>query len=130
MDDTTMILAATYLGSKLLDGSLEALGGELSKGALNWVKSRFFKEDNSPNEVLADLQSNPDDADNRDAVRILLSKAVKKDPDAEQWLQEIYALAQKQMVPSNNTIVNSKNVVTGNINAGRSVNIGDRNYQH
>ena len=126
MDPITTIvpIVATYLGSKLLDGSLEALGAELSKGAFNWVKSRFFNEDNSPNEALADLRKNPDDVDNRDAVRILLSKSVKKDPDAEQWLREIYVLAQKH---NNKGAVNIKNVVTGTINAGGNVRIGDGN---
>lgn len=121
---------AFYIGSKLLDGSLEALGSELSKGAIGWIKSLFFKEDNSPKEVLEDLKNDPDVKVNRDAVEILLAKTLRKDPNAEQWVQEIHALLQKQANAGDkisiDTIKGNNNVV-GSTFIGSNVNIGNRN---
>lgn len=128
----TLTQVALYIGSKLLDGSLETLGSELSKGAISWVKTLFFNEDDTPKPVLEDLKNDPDDEDNKIEVRTVLSKAVKKDPTTEQWVQEIHALLQKQASAGDTSavsIINSKNVATGTIHAGGNIHIGDSNTQ-
>lgn len=127
---TILPIVATYLGIKILDGSLEALGAELSKGAISWVKTLFFNEDDTPKPVLEDLKNDPDDEDNKTEVRTVLAKAVKKEPTTEQWLQEIHALLQKQANAGDKTavkIINSKNTLVGNTITGGIVNVGDRN---
>lgn len=120
---------AGYLANTLKNNkSVNDFFSDFGTAAVAWVRPLFLKEDGQPKEVIEDLQKDPEDKLNTDAVENTLAKALKKDPSAEEMLRAIYeAIQAKAAAGQTITITHSKNVVTGNIKAGGNVTVGDNN---
>lgn len=124
---TTVAVTAflTSLATKGLEKIVETAGEKFSEGSINWLKSLFFK-DNKPKKALLELQNNPTDNEKLMVAKGLIDNSIEDNPEFEQYLEEIISKTQT----IKNTISNSKNVNTGNINTGGGdLQIGDR-YGH
>jgi organic radical activating enzyme len=113
----------TSLAQKGLDKAFETGGEKISEGAYNWIKSLFFK-DNEPKKILKELQENPQNVENISNATAIVNNSLEDNPQFEIFLKEII----EKLPKIENTISNSKNVNTGNINTkGGDFRIGD-NY--
>ena len=113
----------TTLAQKGLDKAFETGGEKISEDAYKWIKSLFFK-DNEPKKILKELQENPQNAEKIGNATAILNNSIEDNPQFEIFLKEII----EKLPNKKNTIVNSKNVNTGNINTtGGDFRIGD-NY--
>lgn len=122
---TTAAISAllTTLAQKGLDKAFETGGEKISEGAYNWIKSLFFK-DNEPKKILKELQENPQNVKNISNATAIVNNSLEDNPQFEIFLKEII----EKLPKIENTISNSKNVNTGNINTkGGDFRIGD-NY--
>jgi hypothetical protein len=124
---TTVAITAliTSLAKKGLEKAFETTGEKLTEGAFNWLKSVFYEEE-KPKESVQDLIQNPDSEARKKAVESLINIDLEDHPGNEKFLHEVYE--KTQSIETNISIVNSKNVNTGEINTGGgSVRIGDNN---
>ena len=116
---------ATSLAKKGLEKAFETTGEKLTEGALNWLKSVFYYED-KPKTMVQDLINNPESEARRKAIESLINIDLEDYPEHEKFLQEIYE--KTKSIETNISVVNSKNVNTGDINTGGgSIHIGDNN---
>ena len=120
---------AGYLAQTLKEQrSVQDFFSDFTDAAVQWVRPLFLKEDGQPKEIIEDLQKDPEEKLNTDAVENTLAKALKKDPSVEAMLRAMYETIQaKASAGQTIAIVRSKNVVTGNIKAGGNVTVGDNN---
>lgn len=120
---------AGYLAQTLKDQrSVQDFFSDFTDAAVQWVRPLFLTDDGQPKEVIEDLQQDPEDKLNTDAVENTLAKALKKDPSVEAMLRAMYETIQAKAAAGQTiSIVHSKNVVTGTIKAGGNVTIGDNN---
>lgn len=127
---TTVIISTIvgYLAKKLKDNkTFQDFTTDFTSATINTIRP-FFIEDEKPKELLTDLTNEPEEKIYIDAVANALAKAHKKDPNILQHLQEMYdTIKAKEKQGESISIVNSKNVVIGNITAGRDVVFGDNN---
>lgn len=113
------------LAKKGLEKAFETTGEKLTEGAFRWLKSVFYDE-NKPKPVVIDLLKNPDSEARRKAIESLVNIDLEDNPENEKFLQEVYE--KTISIETNISVVNSKNVNTGDINTGGgSVHIGDNN---
>jgi hypothetical protein len=129
---TTSVVIASIVGylAKSLneDKSIKKFLGDFSEATIKWIRPLFLKEDGKPKEVIKDLQEAPEEKLNLQAAEIELQKAVKKEPELEQHLREIYRQINQKAEQGDQKaieIIKSKNVNVGNISAGGNVHIGD-----
>lgn len=121
---TTAAITAllTTLATKGLEKAVETTGEKISENSISWIKSLFYKED-KPKRALIELQNNPNDNEKLMVAKGIIDNAIEDNPELEKYLEEI--ISKTQTV--NNSISDSKNVNTGNINtAGGDLQIGDR----
>lgn len=120
---------AGYLAQTLKDQrSVQDFFSDFTDAAVQWVRPLFLTDDGQPKEVIEDLQQDPEDKLNTDAVENTLAKALKKEPSAEALLQTMYKIIQAKAAAGQTiSITHSKNVVTGNISTTGNVIIGDNN---
>ena len=124
---TTVALTAflTTLAQKGLDKAFESGVDNISADAYNWIKSLFYKND-EPKKILKELQDNPEDVEKLSNAAAIINNSIEDDPKFEAYLKEII----EKMPKTVNTISNSKNVITGNVNTGGGNFInGDNNNQ-
>lgn len=96
---TTAAIAAVvgYLTKTLKENkTFSAFVTDFTSATVNWIRPVFLKEDEAPTDVLTDLKADPDDKLNTDAAEIAIAKAIRKTPEAEKWLQEMYAEIQQK----------------------------------
>lgn len=130
---TTTAMIATvvgYLAKTLKDNkSITDFFNNFTEATVNWIRPIFLKEDDQPKEVLEKLQQKPESPAKQDAVKAAIASELEDDPNAEAFLKEIYDLLKtKEAKGETISIVNSKNVVTGNINTtSGNVHVGDSN---
>ena len=126
MEPITMAIIAPFLielGKKGIDKFTEKGFENLSEGATNWFKSLFFK-DGKPKKALLELQNEPENRDKHLVAKAIIENSIEDNPEFEVFIKEIIETLPK----IENTISNSKNVNTGNINTGGGdFRIGD-NY--
>lgn len=118
----------TYLGTQLSKNkSIGEFISDFSGATVDWIRPLFLKDDGTAKEIIQDMQADPNDVLNTDAVKNTIAKALRKDPEAEKYIKEMFAkISQKEEgAKIINNIINSKNVVTGNISAGGNVSVGD-----
>lgn len=120
---TAMVLLGKHLAEKGLEKAFETTGEEISKKTVNWVMN-LFKKDGKEKEELIELQEKPDSPARLNAVKAIIERDLEENPDAENYLQEIY----NKILNVNSNVTNSKNVNTGSLNSGGgSIQLGD-NY--
>lgn len=85
----------------------------VSDGAINWLKTLFFK-DEKPKKALLELQENPESQENQNIAKAIIENSIEDNPEFENHLKEILEKLPKVEI----TISNSKNVNTGNVNTG------------
>lgn len=113
----------TALAQKGLHKAFETGGEKVSEGAYNWIKSLFYKN-SEPKKILKELQAEPQNLEKLSNAAAIINNSIEDDPKFEFFLKEIIEKIPMTM----NTISNSKNVNTGNINTkGGDFRIGD-NY--
>lgn len=113
----------TTLAHKGLDKAFETGGEKVSEGACNWIKSLFYKN-SEPKKILKELQGNPQNVERLSNAAAIINNSIEDNPEFETYLKEII----EKLPKIENTISNSKNVNTGNVNTeGGNFRIGD-NY--
>ena len=101
------------LGKKGIEKFSEKGFENVSEGAINWIKSLFFKDD-KPKKALLELQANPENKEKQNIAKAFIESSIEDNPEFEIHLKEIL-----EKLPKNqNTITNSKNVNTGDVNTG------------
>ncbi|WP_432672683.1 hypothetical protein [Flavobacterium sp. SM2513] len=85
----------------------------VSDGAINWFKSLFFK-DEKPKKALLELKENPESQEKQNIAKAIIENSIQDNPEFENHLKEIL----EKLPKVENTISNSKNVNTGNVNTG------------
>ena len=120
-----------YLSKKLKDNkSVQDFFSDFTSAAVKWIRPLFLTDDDKPKEILQNLQNEPTEKLYAQSIENALAIAVKKDPVAESHLKSMYEVLQEKAGKGESiSIVNSKNVNTGSINAGSTVIIGDNNNQ-
>ena len=101
----------TILSTKGVDKLVETGVENISTDAYNWIKSLFYKNE-EPKNILKELQKNPNDSEHLSNAASIVRNSLEDNPLYEDYLNEII-----QKLPEN-TISNSKNVITGNISTG------------
>ncbi len=113
----------TTLAQKGLDKAFETGSEKVSEDAYNWIKSLFYKNE-EPKKNLKDLQKDPQNKEKLSNAVAIIENSIEDDPKLEVYLKEIL----EKLPNIENTISNSKNVNTGNVNIeGGNFRIGD-NY--
>lgn len=71
---------------------------DFTSATVNWIRPLFLKDDrdDQPKEALEDLQKDPDSKPQQDLVAATIAAYVAKNPDARQWLEEMYAEIQQK----------------------------------
>ncbi|HEY1055074.1 MAG TPA: hypothetical protein VGE24_08065 [Emticicia sp.] len=88
---------------------------DFTSATINWIRPLFLR-DEKPQEVLSDLQSDPEDKLNITAAEIALAKALKKDESAKAHLEEMYKKLTGQSIQNSGSInQNSSGVNTGTL---------------
>ena len=96
---TTVAINAVvlYLAKKLADNKgISGFFNDFTDASVAWIKPIFLTEEGKEKEVIADLTADPNEQLNKDAVATAIAKAVKKNPDAEQLLQEMAKVIQQK----------------------------------
>lgn len=126
---TTAAISAVvyYLGTKGLEAAFETTVQELTQGSISWVKSFFFKGDGKPIDILEKYQENPKSEARKKLLKSKIEMELEDNPEAKDYLLE-FAKVIEAKSGNISTLFHSKNVNTGSINAGGSINFGDNNY--
>lgn len=113
----------TTLARKGLDKAFETGGEKVSEGAYNWIKSLFYKN-NEPKKILKELKEDPQNVERLSNAAAIINNSFEDDSQFQVYLEEIIG----KMSTNENTISNSKNIITGNVNTsgGNFIN-GDNN---
>lgn len=113
----------TTLAQKGLDKAFETGSEKVSEDAYNWIKSLFYKE-SEPKKILKELQEDPENAEKLSNAIAIINNSIEDNQQFQAYIKEII----EKIPETQNTISNSKNVNTGNVNtAGGNFRIGD-NY--
>ncbi|MDC7994031.1 hypothetical protein [Altibacter sp. HG106] len=114
---------AVSLATKGLESLIEDTGKSISQGAINWVKSLFYKE-GEPKKALKELQKNPSNESKLEIVKSILENSIEANSENLNHFKEIISKLPK----SDMKIKGSKNVNMGNVDTGGGdFRIGD-NY--
>lgn len=126
MEPITMAIITPFLielGKKGIEIFTEKGIESVSESAINWFKSLFFKDD-KPKKVLLELQQDPENTEKQNIAKAIIENSIEDNPEYETFLNEII----EKLPEIQNTISNSKNINTGNVNTGGgSFRIGDYN---
>jgi len=87
---TAITTLVQHLGKQLLSKSFDTTVGELTKDGYKWVKSIFYKPDDTPKDVLTDLKAGPEDPYAVKTAELAVEKSLKENPGALKYLVDIY----------------------------------------
>lgn len=123
MEPTSVMITAivAYLGRKLSkEKSVQHFFSTLTTETVQWVKPLFLKDDGTVNDALKKLQEKPDSSARTKAVEAILEEELEDRPETASHIQELFEKISKteEGTTITNTIINSKNVITGNVNTG------------
>lgn len=119
-----------YLAKTLKDNkSIQDFFNNFTEATVKWIRPIFLKEDEQPKEVIEKLQQKPESPAKQEAVKAAIASELEDNPTIEAMLKEMYeTILAKEKQGAAITIINSKNVVTGNINTtSGNVHVGDSN---
>ena len=127
---TTIMASAVvgYLAKMFSDSkSFKDFTNEFSSAVVSWLKPLFLKEDEkTPKEVIEKLQKTPDSKPKQSAVISHIESDLEDNPDNISFIKEMYSvLKDKEKKGEAITIINSRNIALGDVNAGGSVIFGD-----
>lgn len=129
MEPITIALVVGYLAKSLKDNkSVQDFFNDFTAESVKWIRPLFLKEDGTEEKVIQKLKENPESTAKQDAVKALIASEIEDNPEAGKYLEEMASLIKgKANKGEAISIINSKNVVTGDIKAGGNVIIGDNN---
>lgn len=116
---TTLLLK---LGEKGLEKVFETGGEKISEDSINWIKGLFFK-DGKPKKALKELQEQPDNKGKQEIAKSIFENSIEDNEENMKYFEELI----EKLPNIQNTISNSKNIVTGNITSGGSSIVGNGN---
>ena len=106
---------------------------EFSEATVKWIKPLFLTEDDTPKEVVLDLQSAPDDMLNIQGIQLVLKKALRDNPALAKEMKSFHTelLQRVKVQPDKNTfttqdISGNSNIGIQNVSGGSSINIGEK----
>lgn len=114
----------TQLAIKGLEKAFDTGTEKVSEDAYSWIKSLFYK-DNEPKKILKELQEDPENTEKLSNATAIINNSLEDNPQFENFLKEII----EKLPKIENTIMNSKNVITGNVNTGGGNFINGDNNQ-
>jgi serine/threonine protein phosphatase PrpC len=121
---TVITTLLTTLAQKGLDKAFETGSEKISEDAYKWIKSLFYKN-NEPKKILKELQEDPQNKEKLSNANAIINNSIEDNPQFEAYLKEIIEKVPKTV----DTISNSKNVITGNVNTGGGNFINGDNNQ-
>lgn len=116
MEPITMAVITPFLielGKKGIEKVVDTSSEKLTEGSISWIKSLFFKGD-KPKNALKELIENPDNDEKQNAIKALIENSIEDNPEVKNYIDEIA----EKFPHIQNSITNSKNVITGNVNTG------------
>jgi len=127
---TAMIgTVAGYLAKTLKDNkSIQDFFKDFTDATVAWIRPVFLKDDETPRDVLANLQQNPDSQPRQDAVKNALAIALEENPQAEKWLKEMSDVIQKNHpgvfnIDNKGANIGQQNIGSAVTNTGANFNI-------
>ena len=86
-----------YLAKTLKDNkSIQDFFKDFTDATVAWIRPVFLQDDETPKEVLANLQQNPDSQPRQEAVKNALAIELENNPQAEQFLKEMSEVIQEK----------------------------------
>ena len=108
--------------------SVKDFFNDFTDATVNWMRPLFLKEENQYEKIIEDLMKKPDSPIKQQQVETAIASHLEDSPSDEQHLKAMYEqLQEKAKTDKSINISNSKNVVTGTINAAGNVIVGDNN---
>jgi hypothetical protein len=86
---------------------------KITEGSIGWLKSLFFKND-EPKNALKELINEPENKEKQNSIKAIIENSIEDNPEFKNNLKEIL----EKLPKVENTIANSKNIITGNVNTG------------
>lgn len=101
MEPITTAAAATavvsYMAQKLKENkSVGNLFDGITDRIVSWIRPLFLGENDLPKETMEDLKDNPEEPLNQEAAVNVIAKSLKKMPEAEALLMELYEEIQRR----------------------------------
>ena len=109
-----------YLAKTIKDNkSVQDFFKDFTTASVGWIRPLFLKGDNEYEKIIADLLKNPDSTVKQDVVKTAIASHLEDNPNDEASLKEMYEVLQTKAGRGEAiSIVNSKNVNTGDVNTG------------
>lgn len=101
------------LAKKGFEKIAETSGERFTEGTISWIKSLLFKNE-EPKNALKELIIEPENTEKQNAIKAIIENSIEDNPELEKCLNEIL----DKLPKVENSINNSKNIVTGNVNTG------------
>jgi hypothetical protein len=124
MDPLTLAAAAvSFITPYLLDLGKEATksaAGESGKSVWTWIKGKLISPAGA--EAVGDVERDPKDPTNAQALQVALAKALKADPDAAKALEDLLKESGASLTSQSANVAGDNNNV-GQASGGSSVNI-------
>jgi hypothetical protein len=124
MDPVTLAAAAvSFITPYLLDLGKEAAksaAGESGKSVWDWIKGKLTSPAGA--EAVGDVERDPKEPTNAQALQLALTKALKADPDAAKGLEDLLKKSGASLSSQTSTQIGDNNTV-GQASGGSSVNI-------
>ncbi len=101
---------------------------DFTSATVNWIRPLFLKDDkdDQPNEVLKKLKETPDSEARRKAAVAQIEAYVEDNPDAREWLAEMYKEIQQKKQKNNQEgsviVTDSERVSVGDLTSGGNIN--------
>jgi hypothetical protein len=124
MDPVTLAAAAvSFITPYLLDLGKEAAksaAGESGKSVWDWIKGKLTSPAGA--EAVGDVERDPKEPTNAQALQLALTKALKADPDAAKGLEDLLKKSGASLSSQTSTQIGDNNTV-GQASGGSAVNI-------
>ena len=111
----------TYMGTQIAKNeSVKKLFNDCTDTTTSFFDRLLFKSDGAEKEVLSSLKEAPADKDRQKMLEFAMKIEAKKSKENEHAIKELFEKMSKTEEGGKivNNIINSKNVVTGNVNTG------------
>lgn len=121
----------TYIGAQLSQNkSVKQLFNDCTDTTAAFLDRLLFKPDGSEKEALQSLKAKPDSKARQGKLKSEFDIALEEEEGAAAAIKELFEKMSKTEDGGKvvTTIINSKNVVTGNVNVGGNFHVGD-NYK-
>jgi len=116
-----------YLAKTLKDNkSIQDFFKDFTDATVAWIRPVFLKNDETPKEVLAHLQQNPDSQPRQDAAKNALAIELENNPEAEQFLKEMSDVIEQKHPGAFN--IDNRGAKIGQQNIGSTVTNKDTNF--